>query len=167
MEGHTGSLMDSWLFVCASLGGERPLLLLLLRMSTHLQFNGHIMSVHAWAHAFGAAGVWRSLLSVLVWLDTQLRPSFTVLASTGPEEAFGSWWSICQAVSFSFLNWSDSSVAGLALPLTSSFIRAECRVHFSLLPLSQPLHLNHSPKREGQQSRGKRRGGEKTDSFTS
>lgn len=85
MEGRTGPLMDSWLFVCTPLCGERPLLLLLLKMSARLQFNGQIMSVHAWAHAFGAAGVWRSLLSVLVWLDTQLRPSFTVLASTSPD----------------------------------------------------------------------------------
>ncbi len=170
MEGRTGPLMDSWLFVCVSLGGERPLLLL-LRMSGRLQFNGHIISVHAWAHAFGAAGVWRSLLSMLVWLDTQLRPSFTVLASTGPD---GGLWLLmvhlsgCLVLFLSLslsVNRSDSSVTGLALPLTSSFIGAECRVHFSLLPLSQPLHLNHSPEREGQQSRGEER--RRKDSFTS
>lgn len=139
MEGHVGLLMDS-LFVCTSGSCAHPCvgkrLLLLLRMLGPLTVQwAYNVRTCLNACVWCSRCLWRSLLSVLVGLDTQLRPSCTVLASTGPD---GGLWHlmvhlpVCLVLFLSLplsLNRSDYSVA-LALPLTSSFIRSECRVHF-------------------------------------
>lgn len=158
MEGHIGLLMDS-LFVWASGSCARPwvgerLLLLLRTLTVQWAYNVRTcMSACVWC----SRCLWRSLLSVLVGLDTQLRPSCTVLASTGPDRGL---WHLMVHLLVCF-------VLFLSLPLSRKRIQSHSRVswqallsglnvvHFPLHSLSSPLHLNPSWKREKTEREGR------------